>query len=382
MRRKTIPLPSVSPSPSPSHTSGVDDEHSESHYQSHGAHIFSHGSDQKQYQQQSISFIGQSPVHPSTLSPTFASASTSTSKGLKGSIHAPQISPDPTTATTSVDASRSTTSVDVSPSDDVDTERARDEKMLHGWTVPIPTLRLGMHTIGGYANAPVTAAPTGPATAATATATAAPTSPAADVSKLSISGVNESPGKGPKPFQNPSSGLGLGAYVQAASFQPASSRVNASISASISSGAGANAATSTVSDVTGKSIDTVSDQKHDSSSSSETLTFLPRHSHNPSSSLTLSPPTIHLSHASDPSSATGPLQLYDPSVTVLQHDPSTTKALPHDPSATPNVYINGLPPHLPESQLLALAAPFGVVRSVRTFTRHVRDCESGYGFVL
>ncbi|KAJ2912828.1 hypothetical protein MD484_g7578, partial [Candolleomyces efflorescens] len=49
---------------------------------------------------------------------------------------------------------------------------------------------------------------------------------------------------------------------------------------------------------------------------------------------------------------------------------------------TPNVYINGLPPHFPEEQLHALAAPYGEVKSVRTFTRHVRDSESGYGFVL
>ena len=49
---------------------------------------------------------------------------------------------------------------------------------------------------------------------------------------------------------------------------------------------------------------------------------------------------------------------------------------------TPNVYINGLPPHFPEDQLFALASPFGEIRSVRTFTRHVRDSESGYGFVL
>jgi hypothetical protein len=48
----------------------------------------------------------------------------------------------------------------------------------------------------------------------------------------------------------------------------------------------------------------------------------------------------------------------------------------------PNVYINGLPPHFPEDQLFALASPFGEIRSVRTFTRHVRDRESGYGFVL
>ncbi|KAF5324104.1 hypothetical protein D9619_011389 [Psilocybe cf. subviscida] len=49
---------------------------------------------------------------------------------------------------------------------------------------------------------------------------------------------------------------------------------------------------------------------------------------------------------------------------------------------TANVYINGLPPHFPEDQLFALASPYGEVRSVRTFTRHVRDSESGYGFVL
>ncbi len=54
----------------------------------------------------------------------------------------------------------------------------------------------------------------------------------------------------------------------------------------------------------------------------------------------------------------------------------------NDSHKTPNVYINGLPPHFPEDQLYALAAPFGEVKSVRTFTRHVRDSESGYGFVL
>ncbi|KAF8157126.1 hypothetical protein B0H34DRAFT_798438 [Crassisporium funariophilum] len=53
-----------------------------------------------------------------------------------------------------------------------------------------------------------------------------------------------------------------------------------------------------------------------------------------------------------------------------------------DAHKTPNVYINGLPPHFPEDQLFALASPFGEIRSVRTFTRHVRDSESGYGFVL
>jgi hypothetical protein len=49
---------------------------------------------------------------------------------------------------------------------------------------------------------------------------------------------------------------------------------------------------------------------------------------------------------------------------------------------TPNVYINGLPPHFPEDQLFALTAPFGPVKSVRSFTRHVGDRASGYGFVL
>ncbi|THU96213.1 hypothetical protein K435DRAFT_101959 [Dendrothele bispora CBS 962.96] len=49
---------------------------------------------------------------------------------------------------------------------------------------------------------------------------------------------------------------------------------------------------------------------------------------------------------------------------------------------TPNVYINGLPPHFPEDQLFELAAPFGEVKSVRSFTRHVGEKRSGYGFVL
>ncbi|OCH93898.1 hypothetical protein OBBRIDRAFT_237963 [Obba rivulosa] len=49
---------------------------------------------------------------------------------------------------------------------------------------------------------------------------------------------------------------------------------------------------------------------------------------------------------------------------------------------TPNVYINGLPPNFPEEQLLAMTRDFGAVVSVRTFTRHVSDKPSGYGFVL
>ncbi|KAL0958497.1 hypothetical protein HGRIS_000640 [Hohenbuehelia grisea] len=55
---------------------------------------------------------------------------------------------------------------------------------------------------------------------------------------------------------------------------------------------------------------------------------------------------------------------------------------------SPNVYINGLPPYYPEDELLALTSPFGGVRSVRSFTRHLGSDDdsmkkaSGYGFVL
>ncbi|KAF7324749.1 hypothetical protein MKEN_00516700 [Mycena kentingensis (nom. inval.)] len=62
----------------------------------------------------------------------------------------------------------------------------------------------------------------------------------------------------------------------------------------------------------------------------------------------------------------------------------STVPVPPEPvlSATPNVYINGLPPDYPEDELYALAAPYGRVKSVRTFTRHFGDSETGYGFVL
>ncbi|KAF9058477.1 hypothetical protein BDP27DRAFT_1275017, partial [Rhodocollybia butyracea] len=53
-----------------------------------------------------------------------------------------------------------------------------------------------------------------------------------------------------------------------------------------------------------------------------------------------------------------------------------------DQFKSPNVYINGLPPHFPEDQLFELTSPFGEIRSVRSFTRHVGEKESGYGFVL
>ncbi|KAJ7245645.1 hypothetical protein B0H12DRAFT_1325282 [Mycena haematopus] len=49
---------------------------------------------------------------------------------------------------------------------------------------------------------------------------------------------------------------------------------------------------------------------------------------------------------------------------------------------TPNVYINGLPPHFHEDQLRAIAAPFGEIISVRCFTRNSTKSPSGYGFVL
>jgi RNA recognition motif-containing protein len=58
-----------------------------------------------------------------------------------------------------------------------------------------------------------------------------------------------------------------------------------------------------------------------------------------------------------------------------------TEAEPGE-SHSPNVYINGLPPNFPEEQLYALIKDFGGVVSVRTFTRHVSDRPSGYGFVL
>ncbi|KAJ7050299.1 hypothetical protein C8F01DRAFT_1264183 [Mycena amicta] len=47
----------------------------------------------------------------------------------------------------------------------------------------------------------------------------------------------------------------------------------------------------------------------------------------------------------------------------------------------PNVYINALPPHFTEEQLLVIVANFGEVVSVRTFTRG-GPLSSGYGFVL
>ncbi len=49
---------------------------------------------------------------------------------------------------------------------------------------------------------------------------------------------------------------------------------------------------------------------------------------------------------------------------------------------TPNVYINGIPPHCPDESLFSLTKDYGTVLSVRTFTRCVGEKMSGYGFVL
>ncbi|KAI0646465.1 hypothetical protein C8Q79DRAFT_1010090 [Trametes meyenii] len=68
---------------------------------------------------------------------------------------------------------------------------------------------------------------------------------------------------------------------------------------------------------------------------------------------------------------------------VCAQDPAPALTESQDGSTQPpNVYINGLPPNFPEEDLLAMTRPFGNVLSVRTFTRHVSDKPSGYGFVL
>ncbi|KAF8137111.1 hypothetical protein EV363DRAFT_1156073 [Boletus edulis] len=61
---------------------------------------------------------------------------------------------------------------------------------------------------------------------------------------------------------------------------------------------------------------------------------------------------------------------------------SSTESISATSQQTPNVYINGLPPHFSEQDLFALARPFGDIKSVRTFTRHVSEKPTGYGFVL
>ncbi|KAI9459153.1 hypothetical protein BJY52DRAFT_383079 [Lactarius psammicola] len=88
---------------------------------------------------------------------------------------------------------------------------------------------------------------------------------------------------------------------------------------------------------------------------------------------TAAPP---VSRATLPNSA--PMVQPDPEAPGV---PAVTKADSSEPRI-PNVYINGLPPNFPEEQLYALTKDFGGVVSVRTFTRHVSDRPSGYGFVL
>jgi hypothetical protein len=60
----------------------------------------------------------------------------------------------------------------------------------------------------------------------------------------------------------------------------------------------------------------------------------------------------------------------------------TARSMPSNSNKAPNIHINDVPPHFPEEQLYVLAAPYGSIRSVRTFTRHVKESESGYGIVL
>ncbi|KAF9652459.1 hypothetical protein BDM02DRAFT_2748116 [Thelephora ganbajun] len=62
--------------------------------------------------------------------------------------------------------------------------------------------------------------------------------------------------------------------------------------------------------------------------------------------------------------------------------PVPTLSAQPDSTIPPNVYINGLPPNFPEEQLYNMTKEFGAVLSVRTFTRHVSERPTGYGFVL
>ncbi|KAF5383179.1 hypothetical protein D9615_004899 [Tricholomella constricta] len=106
-----------------------------------------------------------------------------------------------------------------------------------------------------------------------------------------------------------------------------------------------------------------------------TIPLPPLSSSNPNSNSSSRPKFTFTPSSTSVSTVQGPSATEDSPTDQHAHAPDQT-------GKTPNVYINGLPPHFPEDQLFALAAPFGAVRSVRTFTRHVRDSESGYGFVL
>ncbi|KAE9390041.1 hypothetical protein BT96DRAFT_361893 [Gymnopus androsaceus JB14] len=58
------------------------------------------------------------------------------------------------------------------------------------------------------------------------------------------------------------------------------------------------------------------------------------------------------------------------------------RMIPTTTSSCHPMYINGLPLHYPKDQLFELCSLFGEMQSVRSFTRHVGEKESGYGFVL
>ncbi|KAI9508240.1 hypothetical protein F5148DRAFT_1284260 [Russula earlei] len=95
-------------------------------------------------------------------------------------------------------------------------------------------------------------------------------------------------------------------------------------------------------------------------------------------------PVANVSDGPAPPTPPATLSHSVPSVQVDSDPPGVPAATKADPSELriPNVYINGLPPNFPEEQLYALTKDFGAVVSVRTFTRHVSDRPSGYGFVL
>ncbi|KAI5117830.1 hypothetical protein M0805_003307 [Coniferiporia weirii] len=89
-----------------------------------------------------------------------------------------------------------------------------------------------------------------------------------------------------------------------------------------------------------------------------------------------------------PSQASSPINLNSAaceSVQESQFVPQVASTSDHDTEEnlrTPNVYINGLPPHFPDESLYIMTRDFGHVLSVRTFTRCVGEKMSGYGFVL
>ncbi|KAI0264632.1 hypothetical protein BC834DRAFT_843931 [Gloeopeniophorella convolvens] len=97
-----------------------------------------------------------------------------------------------------------------------------------------------------------------------------------------------------------------------------------------------------------------------------------------------SPPATDAPLAAAPPTLSAVLPQSVPMAHVDPEQPSMQVTAKEDPDELqiPNVYINGLPPNFPEEQLYAITKEFGGVISVRTFTRHVSDRPSGYGFVL